>query len=141
MPFVDPDRIEQSDRVQAASFAPTLDLHLRYQLLLVEHDAEEDAEESHCQYTTLLHAATDGNRLRQVTTECDLSELIFVQLDHHPKKIEGQPSRFRTSLSPVLLTENKASMRLTIVASQMKCHCFHPIISYSYCRQYHQSTL
>ena len=29
MPFVDPDRIEQSDRVQAASFAPMV-LHVLY---------------------------------------------------------------------------------------------------------------
>ena len=33
MPFVDPGRIEQSDRVQAASFAPSVNSHHYYALI------------------------------------------------------------------------------------------------------------
>ena len=35
MPFVDPDRIEQSDRVQAAFFAPIRSLLLRHQIIMI----------------------------------------------------------------------------------------------------------
>ena len=50
---------------------------------LYEHHAEEDAEESGCRETTLLHTVGDGKELRQVTIESDLVALVLLQLDHH----------------------------------------------------------
>ena len=54
---------------------------------LFEHHAEEDAKKSRCQDTTLLHAAGDGKRVRQVPVKSDLAVLIFKQLDHYPKDL------------------------------------------------------
>ena len=51
---------------------------------LLVHHAEENAEESLSQDTTLYLAACDGNGLRQVTVKSDPAMLVLVQLDHNP---------------------------------------------------------
>ena len=83
--------------------------------MLLQH-AEEDAEESRYQNTTLLHAVGDEKGLRRVTVESDLAALVLAQLHYHPWVIEGQLSRFRTSHSPLLPTELKSFVRSTKVA-------------------------
>ena len=77
---------------------------------LLEHHAEQDAEENRCQDTTLLHAVVDGNGFMQVTFESDLALLVLVQLNRRLYAIRSQP---RISHSPVLLIESKAYLRST----------------------------
>jgi len=53
---------------------------------LPEHHAEDDAEQSWCQVTTLFHAVGDGKGFREVAVQCDLSALVFVQLSDHAEE-------------------------------------------------------
>ena len=57
------------------------------------------------------HVVVDGNVLRQVTTESDLTALVFLKVDHHLCIIARQPSHFCVSHSLVRLTESKAFVK------------------------------
>ena len=61
-------------------------------IFLLEHHAEEDAEESWCQNTMLRHVVGDGKRLREVTI---VSDLILMQLEHHVYEIVGKVKHFQ----------------------------------------------
>ena len=43
---------------------------------LFEHHAEEDAEESRCQNTTLHHSVGNGKGVRQANIECNLAAMV-----------------------------------------------------------------
>lgn len=50
---------------------------------LLEHHAEECAKESWCKDTAHLHAVVDGECLRYVAIQADLSLLVSKRLDNH----------------------------------------------------------
>ena len=62
---------------------------------LPEHHAEEDAEQSWFQDTTLFHAVGDGKGFREVAVQCDVSALVFVQLTVHAEEFGGATETFQ----------------------------------------------
>lgn len=61
---------------------------------LLELYAEEDAEQSWCQDTTLFNAADYGKGFRKVAVQPDLASLVFMQLGDHTEELWGTPEVF-----------------------------------------------
>ena len=71
---------------------------------LFQHHAEEDGdgEENWCQDTSLFHPICDGEWLRQVLIQADLTKLILMQQDYQLKEFLGTTKSLQDHPEPLL---------------------------------------